>query len=132
MKYGRNSTTEKSVLFLHQLDELTSQGCSTPSCVHQHSDELFLTPRCHPGVGVRVGITDDVADLPCDAVLQLCCWQCHAEIVQVAITRPTSDLGTCAHQSALDVAYRAGRLTASCRRCHVLYFRAPVAAYVPV
>ena len=41
-------------LFLHQLDEMTSRGCQTPHCSHDHGGELFLTPLCHPGGGVRV------------------------------------------------------------------------------
>jgi len=55
------------LLFLHQLDESTSRGCNTPGCSHDHSDGLFLTPLCHPGVGVRV---EDVADLQGAAVLR--------------------------------------------------------------
>ena len=30
-------------LFLHQLDDMTSRGCQTPHCPHDHGGELFLT-----------------------------------------------------------------------------------------
>ena len=36
-------------LFLHQLDAMSSRGCDTPFCAHEHGAELYLTPRCHPG-----------------------------------------------------------------------------------
>jgi hypothetical protein len=47
-----------SPFFLHQLDEMTSRGCDTPCCPHDHGAELYLTPRCHPGVGMRVEVMD--------------------------------------------------------------------------
>ena len=93
------------VCFLHHLDELVAGGCQSPVCPHEHSDGLFLAPFCHGPVGVCVGITDEVEGLPCDAVLQLRCWRCHAEITQVAIVAPVTDFHSCAHEQACDVLY---------------------------
>ena len=76
-------------LFLHQLDEALHRGCDTPGCAHDHSGALFLTPRCHPGVGVRVEQRDVPHGLPCGAAVSLRCWKCLAPVVQV---KPPHDL----------------------------------------
>jgi len=121
-----------SPLFLHQLDEATSRGCQTPHCSHAHGDELYLTPRCHPGVGVRVEVMEEVPGLPCNAVAHLRCWKCQASVVQVALTTRLALSPTCRHGSALDVMYSAGNLTVSCRRCHAVSATVDVAPYGPV
>ena len=118
-------------LFLHQLDEATRGGCQTPHCAHDHGGELFLTPRCHPGVGVRVADIDDHQGLPCGGVVGLQCWKCQRPVVQVALTRPVVLTPTCWHRSALDVLYTEGQLTVSCRRCHAVAATLSVAPYVP-
>jgi hypothetical protein len=118
-------------LFLHQLDEATSRGFQTPSCSHDHGDTLFLTPACHPGVGVRVEAINDHQGLPCGAVVGLRCWKCQRPVVQVALTTPITLTPTCRHGSALDVLYTEGSLTVSCRRCHAVAATIPVAAYAP-
>ena len=48
-------------VFLHQLDEALHRGCDTPGCAHEHGAEIFLTPRCHPGAGVRVEVLNDLS-----------------------------------------------------------------------
>ncbi len=62
-------------LFLHHLDEAVERGCQTPNCPHDHGSEIFLTPLCHPGVGVRIENLDEVPGLPCAAVVGLRCWR---------------------------------------------------------
>jgi len=119
------------LLFLHQLDESTSRGCNTPGCSHDHSDGLFLTPLCHPGVGVRVEDVADLQGLPCCAAVGLRCWQCQRPVVQVALTTRLDLTPACRHGSALDVRYHEGNLTVSCRRCHTVQATVDVAPYVP-
>ena len=121
-----------SPLFLHQLDAMTSRGCDTPFCPHNHGAELYLTPRCHPGVGVRVEVMDDRHGLPCGAVVHLRCWKCQAPVVQVALTTCLDLTPACRHGSVLDVLYSEGNLTVSCRRCHAVYATVDVAPYGPV
>jgi hypothetical protein len=118
-------------LFLHQLDEAVNGGCQTPHCSHAHGGELFLTPRCHPGVGVRIESMEDLHGLPCGAVVGLRCWKCQAPVVEVALTTCLDLTPTCWHRSALDVLYRGGTLTVSCRRCHAGQGTVEVAPYVP-
>jgi hypothetical protein len=118
-------------LFLHQMDERVAHGCSTPFCSHDHGAELFLTPMCHPRVGVRVEVIDDLHGLPCDAVVHLRCWKCQATVVQVALTRRLELTPACRHGTALDVLYSEGNLTVSCRRCHAVQGTGDVAPYVP-
>ena len=119
-------------LFLHQLDEMTSRGCDNPFCTHDHGEELFLTPVCHPGVGVRVEPMDDLHGLPCAAVVHLRCWRCQRPVVQVALTTRLELTPACRHGSALDVMYSEGNLTVSCRRCHAVQGMMDVAPYGPV
>jgi len=119
-------------LFLHQLDEATSRGCTTPGCTHAHGGALFLTPRCHPGVGVRIEAMDDRHGLPCGAVVGLRCWKCQAPVVQVALRTSLELTPACRHGSALDVMYSEGNLTVSCRRCHGVQGQVDVAPYRPV
>ena len=118
-------------LFLHQLDEATSRGCDTPFCTHDHGAELYLTPRCHPGVGVRVEYMDDLHGLPCGAVVGLRCWKCQTPVVYVALTMRLNVTPTCRHGRALDVMYSEGNLTVSCRRCYAVAATMAVAPYVP-
>jgi hypothetical protein len=118
-------------LFLHQLDDMTSRGCQTPHCPHDHGGELFLTPVCHPGVGVRVEVIDDLHGFPCNAVVHLRCWKCQRPVVQVALTARLDLTPACRHGSALDVMYSEGHLTVSCRRGHAVYATVDVAPYVP-
>jgi hypothetical protein len=118
-------------LFLHQLDEAVSRGCTTPGCTHDHGGDLFLTPRCHPGVGVRIETINDLHGLPCGGVVHLRCWKCQAPVVQVALTTRLDLTPTCRHGSALDVLYSEGNLTVSCRRCHAVQGTVDVAPYVP-
>lgn len=118
-------------LFLHQLDEMTSRGCDTPFCTHEHGAELFLTPLCHPGVGVRVEDVDDLHGLPCRAAVGLRCWRCQRPVVQVALTTRLELTPACRHGSALDVMCSEGNLTVSCRRCHAVSATVDVAPYVP-
>jgi len=118
-------------LFLHQLDQAVSGGCQTPHCSHDHGGELFLTPRCHPGVGVRLESMDNSHGLPCEAVVGLRCWKCQAPVVQVALTTRLTLTPACWHRSALDVLYSEGNLIVSCRRCHASQGTAEVAPYVP-
>ena len=119
-------------LFLHQLDEATRRGCQTPHCAHDHGGELYLTPLCHPGVGVRIEAMDDLHRLPCGAVVGLRCWKCQAPVVQVALTTRLTLTLACRHGSALDVMYSEGNLTVSCRRCHAVQGTVAVAPYGPV
>ena len=121
-----------SPLFLHQLDEAASRGCTIPGCTHEHGGELFLTPRCHPGVGVRIEAMDALVGLPCGAVVHLRCWKCQAPIVQVALTTHLALTPTCRHGSALDVLYSGGSLTVSCQRCHAVQGTVDVAPYGPI
>ena len=118
-------------LFLHQLDDMTSRGCQTPHCPHDHGGELFLTPVCHPGVGVRVEVMDDLHGFPCNVVAHLRCWKCQRPVVQVALTVRLDLTSACRHGSALDVMYSEGHLTVSCRRCHAVSATGDVAPYVP-
>ena len=60
------------------------EGATRP-CAHEHGAEIFLTPRCHPGAGVRVEVLDDSQGLPCAAVLGLRCWKCLTPVVHVAL-----------------------------------------------
>ena len=120
-----------SPLFLHQLDEMTSRGCQHPFCTHDHDAGIFLTPVCHPGVGVRVEDIDTPHGLPCGTVVHLRCWKCQAPVVQVALTTRLDLTPACRHGSALDVMYSEGNLTVSCRRCHAVYTTVDVAPYVP-
>ena len=119
-------------LFLHELDEMTSRGCDNPYCAHNHGAELFLTPVCHPGVGVRVEAMEDLHGFSCSAVVGLRCWKCQTPVVQVALTTRFELTPACRHGSALDVMYSAGNLTVSCRRCHAVCGRVDVAPYGPV
>src|SRR5438552_6762943 len=105
-------------LFLHQLDEATSRGCTTPGCTHAHGGALFLTPRCHPGVGVRIEAMDDRHGLPCGAVVGLRCWRCQAPLVQVALRLAFNPTRARGHGGALYLCYSEGNLTESGRRCH--------------
>ena len=118
-------------LFLHHLDEAVERGCQTPNCPHDHGSEIFLTPLCHPGVGVRIEHMDEVHGIPCAAVVRLRCWRCQRPVVQVALTTRLELTPACRHGSALDVMYREGNLTLSCRRCHAVQGTAEVAPYVP-
>jgi hypothetical protein len=118
-------------LFLHQLDEAVSRGCDTPGCAHEHGAEIFLTPRCHPGAGVRLAYGDDLQGLPCGARVGLRCWKCLAPVVDVALTRRVDVTPACRHGRALDVLYREGNLEVSCRRCHAVAATMTVAPYVP-
>ncbi len=128
---GKEETMPRP-LFLHQLDEATSRGCQTPHCAHDHGGELYLTPLCHPGVGVRIEAMDDLHGLPCGAVLGLRCSTCQAPVVQVALTTRLTLTLACRHGSALDVLYSEGNLTVSCRRCHAVQGTVDVAPYGPV
>ena len=121
----------QSPLFLHQLDEMTSRGCQTPNSSHDHGAELFLTPLCHPGVGVRVEAMDALHGLPCGAVVHLRCWRCQRPVVQVALTTRLELTPACRHGSALDVMYSEGNRTVSCRRCHTVQATGDVAPYIP-
>ena len=118
-------------LFLHHLDEALHRGCDTPGCAHDHSGALFLTPRCHPGVGVRVEQRDVPHGLPCGAAVSLRCWKCLAPVVQVALTTPLDLTPTCRHGHALDVLYSQGNVRVSCRRCHGVQGTGEVASYIP-
>jgi hypothetical protein len=118
-------------LFLHQLDEALHRGCDTPGCGHEHGGELFLTPRCHPGAGVRVEVLDDAQGLPCAAVMGLRCWKCLTPVVHVALITRGDVTPACRHGRALDVLYREGNLEVSCRRCHAVGATMTVAPYVP-
>jgi hypothetical protein len=118
-------------LFLHQLDEAVERGCQTPNCRHAHGREIFLTPLCHPGGGVRVEDLDDLHGLPWAAAVGLRCWRCHRPVAQVALTTRLARTPACRHGSALDVMYSAGKLTVSCRRCHTVQATVEVAPYVP-
>ena len=119
------------LLFLHHIDEMAGRGCGTPFCTHDHSDGLFLTPRCHPGVGVRLEYVEAPQGPPCRAAVGLRCWKCHAPVAEVALTTGLELTPACRHGSALDVRYYAGNLTVSCRRCHTVQGTADVAPYVP-
>jgi hypothetical protein len=127
---GKEETMPRPV-FLHQLDEMTRRGCDTPFCTHEHGAELYLTPRCHPGVGVRVESMEHLHGLPCGAVVGLRCWKCQAPVVQVALKTRVDLIPGCQHGRALDVLYSAGTLTVSCRRCHAVQATGEVAPYVP-
>jgi hypothetical protein len=121
-----------SPLFLHQLDEAVDRGCQTPHCPHEHSGELFLTPVCHPGAGVRIEAVDDLHGLPGGAVVGLRCWKCQRPVVQVALATRPEFTPAYQHGSALDVLYSAGNLTVNCRRCHAVQGTVDVAPYGPV
>jgi len=127
---GKGSDMPRPV-FLHQLDAMTSRGCDTPCCAHEHGAELYLTPRCHPGVGVRVEAMDDLPGRPCGAIVGLRCWKCQAPVVEVALTARVDLTPACRHGRALDVLYSEGNLTVSCRRCHAVAATMVVAPYVP-
>ena len=118
-------------VFLHHLDEAVERGCQTPHCPHDHGSEIFLTPRCHPGVGVRIEHLDALPGSPWAAVVGLRCWRCQRPVVQVALTTRLELTPACRHGSALDVRYREGTLTLSCRRCHAVQGTADVAPCVP-
>ena len=124
-------TTMPDPVFLHQLDEIGSRGCGTPFCTHDHLDAFALVARCHPADGVRVGFTDEVGGFPCDAVMQICCWTCHTEIVQVALTTPVTGPDECGHNAAADVEYQRGMLTLRCWHCQHEWGTMAAAPYVP-
>jgi len=86
---------------------------------------------CHPEVGVRLEALEVVQGCPCGAVVHLRCWKCQAPVVQVALTTRLNLTPACRHRSVLDVMYREGNLTVSCRRCHAVYATGEVASYVP-
>src|SRR5438477_7352351 len=118
-----------SPLFLHQLDEAASRGCTIPGCTHEHGGELFLTPRCHPGVGVRIEAMDALVGLPCGAVVHLRCWKCQAPIVQVALTMPLTLTPACRHGSALYLLDNEGNLIFSCLAPHAVQGQVDAAPY---
>ncbi len=119
-------------LFLPHLDEAVERGCQTPHCPHAHGSAIFLTPLCHPGVGVRIEHLDEWPGLPCAAVVGLRCWRGQRPVVQVALTTRLARTPVCRHGSALDVRYSAGNLTVSCRRCQAVQGTVAVAPYGPV
>jgi hypothetical protein len=119
-------------VFLHHLDEAVARGCQTPHCPHDHGSEIFLTPLCHPGVGVRIEHLDAWQGIPCAAVVGLRCWRCQRPVVQVALTTRLALTPACRHGRALDVMFSAGHLTVSCRRCHAVQGTGEVAPYGPV
>jgi len=127
----REEETMPRPVFLAQLDEALHRGCDTPGCAHEHGAEIFLTPRCHPGAGVRVEVLDDSQGLPCAAVLGLRCWKCLTPVVHVALMTRVDVTPVCRHGRALDVLYSGGNLTVSCRRCHAVSATLTVAPYVP-
>lgn len=122
----------RNPVFLHQLDELCNRGCGNPSCTHIHTDELYLIPLCHEGVGLRVDYAEARPDLPCGAVLWLRCRRCQAHVVAIALTAHVPLVPTCRHGRALDVRYQGGQVTVMCRRCSAPHGTADVAPYVPV
>ena len=93
--------------FLHQLDEALHRGCDTPGCAHEHGAEIFLTPRCHPGAGVRVEVLDDSGASVCR--------RAGAALLEVSHTGGPCRLDdarrrhpVCRHGRALDVLYSGG------------------------
>ena len=86
-------------------------GVTLRFCTHDHGAEIFLTPKCRPGVGVRVAVVDDHQGLPCSAVMGLRCWKCHALVIHLALTTRLALTPTCRHGRALDVRYSEGTLT---------------------
>ena len=115
----------------HQREARVAQGCAHPLCAHDDGAALWLTPVCHPGVGVCVAVRGAPRGSPCGAVVLLRCWPCRALVVQVALTTPVIRTPTCRYGRALDVMDSAGNLTVRCRRCHAVQGAGAVAPYGP-
>ena len=114
-------------MFVADCEALCAQGCSNPACHVPHPAEFMWTSRCHPASGMFVDVEPTGEAGAYGALLRMQCGTCVSGMSAIALVAPFKIGAICGHGRIRDVEYKRGRLTVSCRRCHMPLGRGVVA-----
>ena len=67
------------VAYYEDLERLAASGCQVPGCTHEHDHKLVLNARCHPRAGTDLKLVD--------GGLHVCCAECGAFVIAIAVAR---------------------------------------------
>ena len=69
-------------MYLDDIEQVVSQGCTSPECNHEDHGKLYMHSGCHPdsdGVDVSYTLGDDCITVTCIV--------CHANIIRVVVAK---------------------------------------------